>query len=63
MKTMTSKSEYLKKYMSLDSATDGDSDKKKKKKKKVKKAQVAGLKIIDDDADTKVSNDQFDEDK
>ena len=55
---MTSKAEYLKKYMSLE----GEGE-KKKKKKKVKKAPAKGLKIIDDDADTKLANEDIDEDK
>ena len=55
---MTSKAEYLKKYMSNDSA---EEKKKKKKKKKVK--PISGLKIIDDDADTNLAQDLVDEDK
>ena len=60
---MTSKAEYLKKYMSGgDADADGDK-KKKKKKKKVKPMQGKGLKIIDDDADTKFVMNDEDENK
>ena len=56
---MTSRAEYLKKYMS----NDADEEKKKKKKKKAKSAPILGLKIIDDDADTNLAIDEVDEDK
>ena len=58
---MTSKAEYLKKYLS--GGGDDDGEKKKKKKKKKKVAQGLGLKIIDDDADTKFTMNAEDEDK
>ena len=58
---MTSKAEYLKKYLS--GGGDDDGEKKKKKKKKKKVAQGLGLKIIDDDADTKFTLNAEDEDK
>ena len=47
---MTSKAEYLKKYLSKE---DGGSDKKKKKKLKVKSKKQSNLAILDDDVDWK----------